>query len=136
MHLCLRLAWLLLLPSLLLGPGWKLRICPQDVLGASGCCSALAGGCCSEGQESNEGPEIAPACDKCCIDLSTSADSSVASRDRLAEDLQRSHVAGLMVPAQAPGLMAAERPAPEPVSRRDRLPRAEPFRCRPVPLRI
>jgi len=135
-HLFLRLAWLLLLPSLLLGPGWRLRICPQDVLGASGCCSAPAGDCCSEGQGSDAGPEIAPSCDRCCIDLSTSDDSSVASRDRLAEDLQRSHVAGLMVPAQAPGLTAAERPAPEPASRTDRLPRAAPFRCRPVPLRI
>lgn len=128
------LLWLLLVPGLLLGPGWKLRICPQAVVGSDDCCMAeREPRCCSDEKDpADPVAESGGPCDACCIDIATGDQQPVPAAESPSRELKRSQVA--LLAASVPEVVAGAWPrawaAPP-----DGPPRA-PSRCTPLPLRI
>ena len=123
---------LLLLPGLVLGAGWDLRICAHDVLGSQGCC-ALEPACCSEAPASEERvSEPTHPCSACCIDIASSAERSSPAPERAVKVLERSQDAALLASVAALAPPAAERTVVEPVG----VPCDAPGRRTPLPLRL
>lgn len=129
----------LILPGLLLGPGWDLRVCMQNVLN-SACCRTveLSSSCCDSESQSARQPEEAfgRECDECCVHIATPAEKYVANQSQCADQVERSQVAALSVSIQAIDALA-----PRPAAERWTLdstgcPPTTPGRCTPLPLRI
>lgn len=129
----------LLLPGFLMGPGWDLRVCIQNLVNSDCCRSTeLTASCCSSESPSSEQPEhrFDRECDGCCLHIATPAERYVANQNHCADQIERSQIVALTFSAPDIDSLALR-----PIDARSTIastgsPPTLPGRCTPLPLRI
>ena len=125
---------LLILPGLLGGSGWDLRLCRHQLLGLGKSCEAkVESSCCSREGFGARGPaaEAVDPCGNCCVVIPIPDEPPAVLGKQLAEEPARAAavVPPFVLQAFVPRFVTLAAP-------RRSLPPAPPGRCTPLPLRI